>query len=73
MALWRDSILFWCRMTQAQCDFNLAMWKAVVPMAAPGAAPGFAPAAVPARALPAPKRAAAASRPARPAVPAEPA
>jgi hypothetical protein len=42
MGLWRDSILFWCRLTQANCDASLRIWSAfspLVPVPAPTPAP----------------------------------
>lgn len=32
MGLWRDSILFWCRLTQANCDASLRIWSAFSPL-----------------------------------------
>jgi hypothetical protein len=71
MALWRDSIQVWCRVTQVQCDLGLALWKAALsPVPTPARVPPPAPAALFA---PAKRRVVAAGRPVAAAVPAEPA
>jgi len=35
VAIWRDSLLFWCRLTEANHAAGIALWKAFIPLAGP--------------------------------------